>query len=306
MPQPDRWDMVIVGAGIAGLSAAIWGRRLGLSTLVLDGAANPGGQLQRIPFPIPDYPALNGIMGPELADRLFKHAQQVGAAIRLGQSVEHLDLTKLEAQTAVDRFSARALVIATGIAPRRLDVPGEEAVQRAGLIRRPSYEPEWFKGKRVAVIGGGDRAVENALALSSIAARVTLIHRGQQLRALGKFQKALAAAPRVELLLERRVERFALTGSSAVLYLTPEPLLPSLEVDAVCVYIGSEVPTASFGGQLVTTEVGLIQVDREGQTSSPGVFAIGDGCTPSRNQSLSSAAGQAMWVAKRVALSLRP
>lgn len=303
MPE-QRWDLVIIGAGVAGLSTAIWARRLGLSALVLDQAATAGGNLQAIHYAVTDYPGLPPTEGPDLAQDLRRQAEEAGAVIRLQRPVRSVDVARLTCETPLGPALGRTLVLATGLAPRSLGVPGEAALYEQGLVRRPSVSPAWFAGKRVAMIGGGDRAAENALLAAARADRVWLIHRSGQLRARQTFQERLAAATRVELLPEATVTAFTVGRGTADLQVRQQERAFTLKADAVCIYIGNRPHTALVAGQADLTPEGYVIVDRAGRTTAPGLYAVGDVCTAPEYQSLITGAAQGMIAAKQIALSL--
>lgn len=301
MGTSSPWDVLIVGGGMAGLSAAIWARRLGLSTLVLEREPDVGGQLHRIGFPIVDYPGLQPCRGALLAAQLKSQAAAAGAALRTTEGAQTLHVSARVCDNGGQREQVQALIIATGLSPRRLGVPGEGDLYRAQLVRRPSQEPDWFRTRRVAVIGGGDRAVENALLLAPLAGSVWLIHRRPDLSARPSLQARLREAPSVRLRLGVQVTEIAVHGPSATLALSDGS---ELSVDAVCPYIGNQPNTDLVRGQLDLDPVGYIRTDATGQTSAPGVYAVGDVRTSPHFQSLSTAAGQAMVAAKQIALNL--
>jgi len=296
------WDVLVVGAGIAGLSTAIWARRLNLTALVLEAKTAPGGQLLELTFPIPDYPGLPGIQGPELAQILYRQARDAGAEVRLGTPVLWLEAETRTCVTPVGKFQGRAIVVATGLRPRRLEVPGEAELYEAGLVRRPSQELAWFRDKRVAVVGGGDRAAENAALLASEAAEVFLIHRRSQLRARSALAAPLFRAPNIHFRWNTRVTAFKVrrgspdTPPAALLSLTSPEGDSELEVDAVCIYIGN-VPNNGLLSAAAAAPVGT-----GGCTTAPGIYAVGDVNLPPVHQSLVACAAQAMMAAKAIAL----
>lgn len=300
----QRWDLIIIGAGAAGLATALWAGRLGLTALVLDRAERPGGQLHLHRLSVVDYPGLPVTEPGVLADELAAGARRMGATLRLGcavtaiHSVTEADGMRWQVESADGPLLARDLVLATGLSPRALGVPGEAELYQAGLVRRPTQEPDWFRGREVVVIGGGDRAVENALLLGPVAASVTLIHRRAELRARPALTKDLPAAG-VRLLLDRSVTRIDLTGERATLHLSSGK---SITANAVCPYIGNGPNTGLLQGLLPVGE-DEVQTDRWGATGLPGLWAAGDVATPAPFQSISRAVGDAMGVAKSILLS---
>lgn len=300
----QRWDLVIIGAGAAGLSTALWAGRLGLTALVLERAERPGGQLHLHRLPVLDYPGLPVTEPAVMAAELAAGAQRMGATVRLGCAVTSIQPVdgdppmRWRLESSDGPFLARDLVLATGLSPRRLAVPGAAELYQAGLVRRPTQEPDWFRGRDVIVIGGGDRAVENALLLGPIAKSVTLVHRRPELRARQALAQHLPEAG-VRLLLERSVTRIELAEGRAVLHLSDGQLL---QADAVCPYIGNGPNTGLLQGLLPVGE-DEVQTDRWGATALPGLWAAGDLATPAPFQSLSRAAGDGMSIAKAIVLS---
>lgn len=304
MTPNGTWDLVIVGAGMAGLSTAIWARRLGMTAVVLEQAPQAGGQLTAIGGRIFDYPGLDLPQGSALTERLLQQAADWGVAVQLDQPVMRVAAHRLACMTPSGAVAGRSLVVATGLRSRRLEIDGEEELHRGRWIRRPSHDLPWFAGRRVAVIGGGDRAVENALMLAPVAKQVWLLTRGGGLRAREPFVAAMRAEPAIRHLPSTRVERCRVTGDHVVLALEQDGQRSDLEADAVCVYIGNQPNTDLLEGQVALDEEGYVVTDRFGQSSLPGVYAVGDVCTQPPYQSLSTAGGQAMVVAKRVAMGL--
>lgn len=303
MGLAQQWNVVIIGGGIAGLSAAIWARRLGLSTLVLEQAAEAGGQLRSIVQPIVDYPGLEGATGAELSRRLREQAEASGALLRPSRPVERIDCARRCCYVGEEAVSGGALVLATGLSARQLGVPGEAELAARGLRHRPSREPLWFRGKRVAVVGGGDRAAENALLLGSVAREVHLLYRGGQLRARAGFVELLQAACATSLHPLTTVTAIRFSGDEVLVDIGQPGGPGTLTLDAICIYIGNRPNTDLVEGQVDLTEAGYLVTDRNGRSSVLGIYGVGDVCTPPEYQSLTTAAGQAMVVAKHIALS---
>lgn len=300
----QRWDLVIIGAGAAGLSTALWAGRLGLTALVLERAERPGGQLHLHRLPVVDYPGLPVTEPAVMAAELAAGAQRMGATVRFSctvTAIEPVDDTppmRWRIESSDGPFLARDLVLATGLSPRRLSGPGAADLYQAGLVRRPTQEPDWFHDRDAIVIGGGDRAVENALLLGPIARSVTLVHRRPELRARQALAQHLPEAG-VRLLLDKSVTRIEVVDGRALLHLSDGQ---TLEADAVCPYIGNGPNTDLLQGLLPVGE-DPVEIDRWGATSLPGLWAVGDLATPAPFQSLSRAAGDGMAVAKAIVLS---
>lgn len=306
MRRQESWDVVIIGSGMAGLSTAIWARRLGLSTLVLEREMQAGGQLTAIRGRIVDYPGLDLPEGAALTERMLRQARQAGAELRLDWHANGIDGATLTCQTSRGPVTGNSLVIATGLTARRLAIPGEEELYQRRLIRRPSHDLPWFKGRRVAVIGGGDRAVENALMLANTAAEVVLLNRSDRLRARQTLSEPLLAHPCIAVRFNTQPTRFSADGDAVTIAAQSAGVLVSLAVDAVCVYIGNRPNSGLVQDQVELDADGYIVTDRQGRTTHGGIYAVGDVCTPPAFQSLATAAGQAMVAAKQIALDTRP
>lgn len=300
----QRWDLIIIGAGAAGLSTALWAGRLGLPALVLERDDRPGGQLHLHRLPVVDYPGLPVTEPQVMVEELAAGARRMGATVRYGctvtaiQPVHDDPQVRWRIESSEGRFLARDLVVATGLSPRRLTVPGADELYRAGLVRRPTQEPDWFRGRDVVVIGGGDRAAENALLLGPLARSVTLIHRRSTLRARPALAEPLPEAG-VRLLLGQSVDRIDLAAGRALLHLSDGQ---SIEADGVCPYIGNG-PNTDLLHDLMPLGADEVETDRWGATGLPGLWAVGDLATAPPYQSLSRAAGDGMGVAKAIVLS---
>ncbi len=301
----DR-DVIIVGGGPGGLAAAVWCRRLRLRTLVLERAAAPGGQALEIDHPVEDYPGLRARDGRALAAALLDHARAAGAEVLVDQHVQRIASIPGGVQVAAGTatFSARRLILATGARPRRLGVPGEAEMIARGENWRGSRHAARFGGKPVAVVGGGDRAVQNALMLAQASASVTLIHRSPRFRARSEFLAPALRHPRIRILIgtvlrilgQERVE-----GLEVAPHGQPSVTLP---VAAVFVYIGMEPASELVAGLVERDGDGLVRADSAGRTTFPEIYAVGDVRTPPEFRSIITAAGQAMAAAKDIALSL--
>ncbi|WP_374711854.1 NAD(P)/FAD-dependent oxidoreductase [Symbiobacterium terraclitae] len=303
MTATGRWDVVVVGAGMAGLATALWARRLGLEPVVLERENRAGGQLNAIGGRVFDYPGLDLPNGDALTARLLRQAEEAGVALHLDRPVSAVSASDRTCETPAGPVAGRALVLATGLRARRLNVAGEEALHRGGWVRRPSHDLPWFRGRRVAVIGGGDRALENAGMLLPVADRVYLLTRGA-VRARPDLAAPVLAHPKLVHRAGATVVRFRVGPGSVLVDVAEGGGQRELEVDAVCIYIGNAPNSELVAGQVELDAEGYIVTDRYGETSVPGVFAVGDVCTPPPYQSLATAGGQAMVVAKRIALSL--
>jgi len=273
----ERYEVVIIGGGPAGLTAGIYVARSRLQAVLLE-AAFPGGNAA-LTDQIDNYPGFPfGVSGPELADRFRQQAERFGLKIKTTEAkrvtVEG-DLKKIE--TDQGSFLADVVIIAAGVRRRELEAPGERELVGKGVSYCATCDGPFFENRTVAVVGGGDSAVEEALYLAGLADKVYLIHRRDTLRANRMAQEKLFANKKIELKLNRVVE--ALEGQKSLKALQLRDAvtgnLERLEVDGVFVSIGMK-PAADFLGNLVELRDGYILTDENMRTSVPGVLAAGD------------------------------
>ena len=271
-------EVVVLGAGPAGLSAALWCASLGLSTLVVEAQREVGGQLRLSPYALDNVPGIACIEGAALADVLRAQALSHGATLRAGAGAR-LDPAALRVHLdgAPEALSPRAVVIATGVRRRRLRVPGEDALLGRGLAYNIGRSPERLRGARVVVVGGGDDAVEHVHLAAMHARSVTLLHRGDALSARPALRTAVEAHPNVTRRPRTRVE--AIEGDGAVTGVRAHGPHGAelIAADAVFVCVGPEPASEGFG--VATDAKGYVRVDRAGRTSRAGVFAVGDVCS---------------------------
>lgn len=299
-------DVIIIGAGPAGLSTAFWCDELGLDTLVLEQAEQVGGQLHRVYNPIENYLGLKAHNGQEL---LEKFTQKLDAA--------DFDLWTQTDITTVDlkarRISLRsgeilqsiAIVIATGVRPRELGIPGEKEFTGKGMIESAARDRELFAGQDVCVVGGGDAAVENALLLAEVCPTVTLVHRSKKLRARREFAERLQPNNCITVFTESVVTRILGDEEVAAVEIQRrEGLKPfQLAVRGVLIRIGVEPNTELFREQLEIDEKGFITVNNQQETNVPMIFAVGDVSNPVA-PTISSATGAGATAAKVIAARL--
>ncbi|WP_211868155.1 thioredoxin-disulfide reductase [Neoroseomonas terrae] len=285
MAETHRTRLLIIGAGPAGYTAAIYAARAGLAPLVVAGL-QPGGQLT-ITTDVENYPGFaEAIQGPWLMDQMQKQAEHVGTKV-IYDIVTGIDLSRRPFRATGDSgdvYEAESVVIATGAQARWLGIPGEKELGGFGVSACATCDGFFYRGKDVAVIGGGNSATEEALYLSNLARHVTLIHRRDSLRSERILQQRLFAKPNVTVMWDTVVDAVLADPSGRVpvargLALrharTGEP--SELKVDGVFVAIGHAPATALFQGQVEMDAEGYI-VTRAGtaRTSVPGVFAAGD------------------------------
>ena len=289
-------DVVIIGGGPAGLTAGIYASRAGLSNIILEKML-PGGQAANTDR-IDNYPGFpEGIPGVELGIRMDQQARQFGSKI-INASVRGLEGASPEkvVDTSAGDFVGRAVIIASGVRPAQLGVPGEKELAGKGVSYCATCDGPLFREKRVMVAGGGNAAVGEAIYLANLASQVMLVHRRDQLRAMQRLQDRALAQPKIqfvwntvvtEIMGEQQVERVALRNVK-----TDET--SELETDAVFIYVGVRPNTQFLGDEIEKDEKGFIITDQELQTSLPGVFAAGDVRSNAYRQVVAAAAEGAL------------
>jgi thioredoxin reductase (NADPH) len=299
-------DVIIIGAGPAGLSTAFWCDELGLDTLVLEQAEHVGGQLHRVYNPINNYLGLKARNGAELLERFSADVDSAEFDLWTQTSISSVDLkAKRIAVASGEQLQSIAIVIATGVRPRELGVPGEKEFVGKGMIESGARDRERFAGHDVCVVGGGDAAVENALLLAEVCPTVTLVHRGKKLRARREFVEQLQAKHCITVFTESVLTR--IIGDErveAVEIQRKQGLKPfQLAVRGVLIRIGVEPNTELFREQLDIDERGYVEVNNQQETGVSMVFAVGDVSNPVA-PTISSATGAGATAAKVIASRL--
>jgi len=270
-------DLVIIGAGPAGLAAAIYAKRAMMNFVLLE-KWFPGGEIAKT-YEVDNYPGIFHVSGPELTDRIIDHAKALGAEAVLDSVVE-VDL-KGPVKTIVAEqatYKAKTVIIATGASSRKLGVPGEEELIGRGISNCATCDGALYRGKNVAVIGGGDVAVEDAIYLARMCPKVTLIHRRDQLRAAKVLQDKVMSIPNVEIVWDTVVSK--VNGSdvleSVELYNKKLDKAWTIDVDALFVAVGMDPNSQFVQGQIELAQGGWIPTNDDCETTIPGVFAAGD------------------------------
>jgi thioredoxin reductase (NADPH) len=299
-------DVVIIGAGPAGLSAARWCDELGLDTLLLERAAEVGGQLHSVFNPIKNYLGVEAGNGKAFLDLISPQLKNSDFDQWTEASINSIDLrAKTISLESGEQLRSLAIVIATGMRRRELGIEGEREFVGKGIIESASRDRGLFTGQDVCVIGGGDAAAENALLLAEVCPTVTLVHRGKKLHARREFVEGLQPNHAITVFTESVVTR--IIGDDhvqAVEILRREGLKPfQLAVRGVLIRIGVEPNTELFADQLQLDAEGYVVVNNEQETSVPFVFAIGDIANP-LSPTISSATGDGATAAKVIASRL--
>ena len=277
----NKENILIIGSGSAGLTAAIYASRAGFKPLVLTGI-QPGGQLT-ITTDVENYPGYEDVIqGPWLMEQMQKQAENVGARIEF-DLMTNIDTENWPFNVITDsgkEIIAETIIIATGAQARWLGLESEEKYNGKGVSACATCDGFFFKNKNVAVIGGGNTAVEEALYLSNLCKKVTLIHRRNELRAEKILQSRLINKSNVEILWEKKVEEFLGDGlgvNGLKLSSTRDSTSSEIEVDGVFVAIGHDPSTAVFKDKIKLDKDNYVITDKGGtNTSVPGIFAAGD------------------------------
>lgn len=271
------YDVIIVGAGPAGLSAALYASRAELSVLILDKDA-PGGKLLKT-AEVENYPGTKSMSGPDMAMQWFEHATAFGATFDYGNVQEIIDSGKTKKViTDVAEYETYAVIIATGTKERLIGVPGEDALYGRGVSYCAVCDGAFFKGKNMAVIGGGNSALEEALFLSKLGAKIYLIHRRTGFRAESGIVKHVQHTANIEMKLE--YIPVSINGTQKVESITIEHVHTkeqlTLEVAAVFPFIGAD-PESRFATRLgIVNEQGYLLVNEKMETKVPGIYGAGD------------------------------
>ncbi|MDQ1728650.1 MAG: thioredoxin reductase [Pyrinomonadaceae bacterium] len=300
-------DVLIIGAGPAGLAAALWCDELGLDTLVLEQEEAVGGQLLSIYGPVNDYPGLRANNGREFLASFSQPPSDADFDLWTGTEIESVDLkAKRVRLRSGEELQSITLIIATGVRRKTLGIPGEQEFAERGIVASARRDRDEFAGKDVCVIGGGDAAAENALLLAEVCPTVTLVHRGRKLRARPEFAQQLQTHHCITVFPESKVTR--ILGSErveAVEILRKESLKPfQMAVQGVVIRIGVAPNSELFREQLNLDDQGYAIVNGAQETSVANVFAIGDVSAPLA-PTIAGASGSGATAAKVIAARLQ-
>ncbi len=276
--EPESYELIVIGGGPAGLTAAIYAGRARVATCVFVGTL-PGGQPANTAG-VDNFPGFpDGVAGPDLAQRFQGQAKRFGARVIPGEVTE-VDLSHrpFSVRSSSREYQSQAVIVATGAVPRRLGVPGEDKFYGRGVSSCATCDGFFYRDKRVVVVGGGDSAVDEALFLTKFAEQVIVVHRRDELRATQIYQEQAFANPKIDFVWDSVVEEVlgdqTVTGVRLRNVKTNETDM--LATDGVFIYIGMEPTSDLFEGQLELDDHGYIVADRRQRTNIPGVFAAGD------------------------------
>ena len=271
------YDVVIVGGGPAGLAAGLYTARMNLRAVLVDRGAL-GGQLLNTEL-IEDYPGIETILGAELATRMGDHARKFGLEIRDFEPVKEIDVegtTKVVRLESGEELRAPALIMAAGGLPRYLDVPGEKTFWGRGVSYCAVCDGAFFKGQELAVVGGGDAAVEEGDFLTRYASRVYILHRRNELRAQPILVDRARANLKIEFILGSAVKEIAGDEKVRAIRFEQGGSLRELAVGGVFIFVGFVPNSGLFKIHVDHDEAGYILTGRDMQTSVEGIWAVGD------------------------------
>jgi thioredoxin reductase (NADPH) len=274
-----EYDIIIVGGGPGGLTAGLYGSRANLKTVILEKYL-PGGQIANTEE-VEDYPGFEHIAGAELAQKMADHAKKFGVEIISDEVLEvrpEGDYRKVVVGAGGDTYIGKAVILSTGGSAVLLGVPGEKEFSGRGVSYCAICDGAFFKNQVIAVVGGGDAAVEEGLFLTKFGSKVILIHRRDKLRAQKVIQERAFANPKMEYIWDSVVEK--VNGDTKVRSLSLKNVktgaVSTLDIGAVFVFIGFHPNTAMLPPGIKTSDRGYIITDHKMETSLPGIYACGD------------------------------
>lgn len=278
MSEEKIYDVVIIGAGPAGMTAAVYASRANLATLMLERGI-PGGQMANTEE-VENYPGFDTILGPELSIKMFEHAKKFGAEYAYGDVSEVIDGKEYKTIKAGSKeYKTRAIIITTGAEYKKMGVPGENELGGRGVSYCAVCDGAFFKNKNLIVVGGGDSAVEEGMYLTRFAEKVTIVHRRDKLRAQKILQDRAFANEKIDFIWNNTVkeinEKDGKVGS-VTLVNTVDGSESTVDADGVFIYIGMNPLTKPFESLGITNEAGYIPTNEQMETKIPGIYAAGD------------------------------
>ncbi len=278
MSEEKIYDVIIIGAGPAGMTAAVYTSRANLSTLMLERGV-PGGQMANTEE-VENYPGFDHILGPELSTKMFDHAKKFGAEYAYGDVKEVIDGKEYKTIKAGSKeYKARSIIISAGAEYKKLGVPGEQELGGRGVSYCAVCDGAFFKGKELVVVGGGDSAVEEGVYLTRFASKVTIVHRRDELRAQKILQDRAFANEKIDFIWNHTVKQINDKDGkvgSVTLVSTQDGAEQEFAADGVFIYIGMVPLTKPFEGLGITNSNGYIETNEQMETKVPGIFAAGD------------------------------
>lgn len=278
MSEEKIYDVIIIGAGPAGMTAAVYTSRANLSTLMLERGV-PGGQMANTEE-VENYPGFDHILGPELSTKMFDHAKKFGAEYAYGDVKEVIDGKEYKTIKAGSKeYKARSIIISAGAEYKKIGVPGEQELGGRGVSYCAVCDGAFFKNRELVVVGGGDSAVEEGVYLTRFASKVTIVHRRDELRAQKILQDRAFANDKIDFIWNHTVKEINDKDGkvgSVTLVSTQDGAEQEFPADGVFIYIGMVPLTKPFESLGITNSNGYIETNEQMETKVPGIFAAGD------------------------------
>lgn len=278
MSDVKKYDVAIIGAGPAGMTAAVYTSRANLSTVMIERGI-PGGQMANTED-VENYPGYDHILGPDLSTKMFEHAKKFGAEYAYGDVKEIIDGKEYKTVvTGNGEYKVRAIIITTGAKYKALGVPGEKELSGRGVSYCAVCDGAFFKNKELVVVGGGDSAIEEAVYLTRFASKVTVVHRRDELRAQKILQDRAFDNDKIEFIWNHVVREINDENGkvgSVTLINKEDGSEREFKTDGVFVYIGMLPINEPFLNLGITNEDGYIETNEDMETKIPGIFAAGD------------------------------
>jgi thioredoxin reductase (NADPH) len=278
MTEEKIYDVIIAGAGPAGMTAAVYTSRANLSTLMLERGI-PGGQMANTEE-VENYPGFDHILGPDLSTKMFEHAKKFGAEYAYGDIKEIIDGKEYKTVIAGSKqYKTRSIIISTGAEYKKIGVPGEKELGGRGVSYCAVCDGAFFKQKELVVIGGGDSAVEEGVYLTRFASKVTIVHRRNELRAQKILQDRAFANEKIDFIWNHTIKQINDKDGkvgSVTLVSTETGEEQEFKADGVFIYIGMVPLSKPFAALGITNEQGYIETNDRMETKVPGIFAAGD------------------------------
>lgn len=278
MTEEKIYDVIIIGAGPAGMTAAVYTSRANLSTLMIE-RGMPGGQMANTEE-VENYPGFDHILGPELSTKMFEHAKKFGAEYAYGDVKEVIDGKEYKTVNAGSKsYKARTIIISSGAEYKKIGAPGEKELGGRGVSYCAVCDGAFFKNKELVVVGGGDSAVEEGVYLTRFASKVTIVHRRDELRAQKILQQRAFDNEKIDFIWSHTIkeinEKDGKVGS-VTLVNTKDGEEQEFKTDGVFIYVGMLPLTKPFLNLGITNDMGYIETNERMETKIPGIFAAGD------------------------------
>lgn len=279
MTEEKIYDVIIIGAGPAGMTSAVYTSRANLSTLMIE-RGMPGGQMANTEE-VENYPGFDHILGPELSTKMFEHAKKFGAEYAYGDVKEIIDGKEYKTVNAGSKsYKARAVIISSGAEYKKIGAPGEKELGGRGVSYCAVCDGAFFKNKELVVVGGGDSAVEEGVYLTRFASKVTIVHRRDELRAQKILQQRAFDNDKIDFIWSHTIkeinEKDGKVGSVTLVSTKDGEEAREFQTDGVFVYVGMLPLTKPFLNLGITNDMGYIETNERMETRIPGIFAAGD------------------------------